>query len=158
MPNIHNLHLHQFMHTWFNAFFFKKITRKTIVLMFTIHDYFLPFHYIFTLAYWFGIRELLVSLSLDTAIDLLYVDDFSNLLSFFFWRFLSCNISFLASNGRVIQISGFTCGNLHVIMVFVAVTMSNSSSEMVKTWIWYLLISANNFLTLSFLTLLDYWL
>jgi hypothetical protein len=45
-------------------------------------------------------------------------------------EFLSFNSHFLASKGRVIQISGGICTNLHTIAVLVGGTVNDSSSEL----------------------------
>jgi hypothetical protein len=74
--------------------------------------------------------ELLVSLSLVTAVDLLKANDFIILSCSYCCRFLSFNSHFLASKGRVIQISDGICANLHTIAVLVGGTAVDSSPEL----------------------------
>jgi hypothetical protein len=76
---------------------------------------------------------LLVSLSLDTAIDYRKDNDFFILSFSCCWLFLLYNSHFLASKGRVIQISGSICDNLHTITGLVDGAAADSSYELYKS-------------------------
>jgi hypothetical protein len=153
MTGIHNLRLH-LLHLYLNFWLLFQGNSPTKLLAWLL-KFLVTF---FTHLYWSGIVELLISISLVKAVDLLGDDDIFIFSSFWSWDFLSLNNHFLAPIYRVIQISGGISAYLYTIAVIIDDNLNDSSSDPHEFWIWISLIDDNTLLTFYLVTKFDEWL